>query len=302
MSVISTGSHPKALWPGVHKFCMAEYAEFSEEFSRVFNVETSDKAYEEDVETTAFDLAQEKAQGASVAYTGHSQGFTKRYTHIAYALGYIVTYEEMKDNLYKTASFKRAKLLARSFRTAKEIVHANVLNRFTSGSYLGGDGVALGSVSHPTVSGVQSNMLATAADLSEASLEDMLTLIRIAKNSKGHPINLRPKMLLVPPQEEFNAHRILKSDLQNDTALNATNAVKSRGLLPGGIMGGTYLTDTDQWFVTTDAPNSLTSFTREGYGFGQDNDFDTKNAKAAGYERYSAGWTDWRGIYGSAGA
>ncbi len=109
-------------------------------------------------------------------------------------------------------------------------------------------------------------------------------------------------MLLTSPQDEFNAHRILKSDLQNDTNLNATNAIKGRGMLPGGIMGGTYLTDVDQWFVTTDAPNSLTSFTREGYGFSQDNDFDTKNAKAAGYERYSVGWTDWRGLYGSAGA
>lgn len=302
MTVISTGAHPKALWPGVHKFCMGVYDEWAEEFSLVFNVVDSTKAYEEDVETTAFDLAQVKPEGSAVVFTGHSQGFTKRYTHAAYALGFIVTKEERADNQYADKAFKRAGLLARSFRVSKEIVHWNHFNRATSGSFVGGDGVALLSTAHPTLSGNQSNRLATDADLSEASLEDMLTMVRVAKNSKGHPIKLVAKKLVVSPYDAFNAERILESTLQNDTGNNAVNAVKSRGLLANGYMVGTYLTDPDAWFITTNADAGLTSFKREGYSFTTDNDFDTENAKAKGYERYASGWTDWRGCYGTAGA
>jgi hypothetical protein len=301
MSVISTGAHPKTLWPGVHKFCMGVYDSFEEEYSKVFNVESSDKAYEEDVETTAFDLAQVTAEGSATPYTGHSQGFTKRYTNVSYRLGYIVTADEIADNLYEGKSFQRSKLLARSFRVTKEIVHWNILNRATSGSYVGGDGVALLSTAHPTLSGNMSNKLATDADLSEASLEDLLTMIRVAKNSKGHPIMLKAEKLVVSPYEAFNAERILHSTLQNDTADNAVNAVKSRGLLPGGYIVGTYLTDADAWFIKTNADAGLTSFKRKGYTFTTDNDFDTDNAKAKGHERYVPGWTDWRGVYGTAG-
>lgn len=300
MAIITTGAHPKSLWPGVHAFCMGVYDEFAEEFSQAFNVTDSSKAYEEDVETTAFELAQIKTEGAAVTYTGHTQGFVKRYTNVAYGLGFIVTKEEIADNQYKDKAFKRAALLARSFRVTKEMVHWNIFNRAFSGSYLGGDGVALASASHPTLSGNQSNLL-TAADLSEASLEDMLTMIRVAKNSRGHPIMLKAEKLIVSPYDAFNAERILESTLQNDTGNNAVNAVKSRGLLPGGYMVGTYLTDTDAWFIKTNAPNGLTSFKRTGYTFTTDNDFDTDNAKAKGYERYVPGWTDWRGVYCSAG-
>jgi hypothetical protein len=297
MTVISTGAHPKALWPGVHKFAMGVYDSFEEEFSKVYKVESSEKAYEEDVETTAFDLAQVKPEGSAVAYTGHSQ----RYTNVAYSLGFIVTKEEIADNQYKDKAFKRAGLLSRSFRVTKEIVHWNVFNRATSGSYLGGDGVALLSTAHPTLSGNMSNRLATDADLSEASLEDMLTMIRVAKNSKGHPIMIKAEKLVVSPYDAFNAERILHSTLQNDTATNAVNAVKSRGLLPGGYMVGTYLTDADAWFITTNVDAGLTSFKRQGYEFTTDNDFDTENAKSKGYERYVPGWTDWRGVYGTSG-
>lgn len=302
MAVITTGAHPKALWPGVHAFCMATYNNHPEQYSRVFNVESSTKAYEEDVETTAFDLAQVKPEGAAIAYTGHTQGATKRYTHVAYALGYIVTKEELDDNQYESASFKRSALLARSFKITKEMVHFNVLNRAFSNSYTGMDGKELLATDHPTLSGNQQNELTVAADLSEASLEDMLTLIMMAKNSKGHPIVLTARQLIVAPGNAFNAERILKSALQNDTANNAVNAIKSMGLLPEGYMTSPYLTDDDAWFIKTDAPNGLTSFRRKGYEFTQDNDFDTKNAKAAGYERYSCGWTDWRSLFGSAGA
>jgi hypothetical protein len=299
---ISTGAHPKALWPGVHAFCMAQYNKFPEEYSKIFDEESSSLAYEEDVETTAFDLAQVKAEGAALAYTTHNQGFTKRYTHIAYALGYAVTKEEIADNQYEGKSFQRSALLAQSFRVTKEIVHANVLNRAFTSSYAGGDGKELLATDHPSLAGTWQNELTVAADLSEASLEDMLILIRTAKNSKGHPIALKAMKLIVPPQEQFNAERILKSTLQNDTNLNAVNAVKSMGLLPSGYMVGTYLTDTDAWFIKTNASNGLMSFKRQGYEFDTDNDFDTKNARASGYERYSVGWTDPRGLYGTPGA
>ncbi len=298
-SIISTGSHPKLLWPGLHKVCMGEYNSWEEEFSQVFSLQDTDKNYEEDVEITAFDLAQVKAEGSAFAYTGHSQGFTKRYTPVSYGLGFIVTYEEMQDNQYLTKGVKRAKLLARSFRIAKEIVHFNIFNRAFDSAYLGGDGLELCSTAHATLSGTMSNKLATAADLSEASLEDMLTMVRVAKNSKGHPIKLQEKTLLVSPYERFNAQRILQSNLQNDTNLNAKNIVGSLGIK---LMVGTYLTDNDAWFLTTDVDAGLQSFKRQGYTFGDDNDFDTKNAKHAGYERYVPGWTDWRGVFGTPGA
>lgn len=302
MAVITTGAHPKALWPGVHKFVMNDYNEHPMEYSEIFDVETSEKAYEEDVETTSFGLAPVKSEGSATSYDTHSQGFTKRYTHIAYGLGYIVTREEMDDNLYKTRSFKRGKSLAFSFRTTKEIVAANVLNRAFNSSYTGGDAKELLATDHPTLAGTFSNELATPADLSEASLEDILIQISTATNSRGLQIGLRGQKLIVPPQEQFTAERILKSTLQNDTANNAINAVRSMGMLPQGYVVNHYLTDSDAWFVKTDAPDGMRMFTRTPFEFGQDNDFDTKNAKAAGYERYSLGWTDPRGMYGSAGA
>ncbi|WP_298621542.1 MULTISPECIES: hypothetical protein [Pseudomonadota] len=300
---IMSGAHPKALWPGVHAFAMNSYKEWPALYSKVFTVESSDKHREEDVETTGFGLPQVKAEGAATTYDTHSQGGVATYVHAAFTSGYIVTKEELADNLYKSRSFRRAEMLARSFRTAKEIVHANVLNRaFTAGATGGTDGVILCSASHPTLSGNQSNVLATAADLSEASLEDMLTQIMVARNSRGFPIMLRAKQLLIAPGEAFNAERILKSTLQNDTSNNAVNAVQSMGLIPQGAMVNPYLTDSDAWFLTTDVPNGLMSFQRQAYEFSQDNDFDTDNAKAKGYERYSVGWTEWRSIYGTPGA
>lgn len=302
MAVISTGNHPKALWPGVHAFVMGEYSGHPMEYSEIFEVEKSAMHREEDVETTGFGLAQVKTEGGSVAYDTQSQGGTKTYTHVAYGLGYIVTREEMDDNLYKSRAFKRGKQLAFSFRTTKEIVAANVLNRAFSNSYTGMDGKELLATDHPTIAGNQSNELAVSADLSEAALEDILTQIGEAKNSRGLQIALRGQKLIVAPANAFEAERIIKSSLQNDTANNAVNAIRSMGLLPGGVAVNHYLTDDDAWFVKTDAPNGLMMFQRTPFEFKKDNDFDTDNAKAKGYERYSVGWTDWRGVYGSQGA
>jgi len=302
MSVITSGAHPKALWPGVHAFAMGEYTTHPTEYSAIFTVEKSSMAYEEDVETNGFGLVSVKTEGSAVAYEGHQQGFTKRYTHVAYAKGYIVTREEIDDNLYKSRSFNRAKMLAFSFRTTKEIVAANVLNRAFNSSYTGGDGKELLATDHPILAGTFSNELSVAADLSEPSLEEILTQIMEAKNSQGLPIAIRAQKLIIPAALAFNAERILKSSLQNDTANNSVNAIKSMGLLPGGAVVNHYLTDSDAWFVKTNVDNGLMMFMRTGYEFTQDNDFDTKNAKAMGYERYSVGWTDPRDVFGSAGA
>lgn len=302
MTIISTGLHPKALWPGIHEWFGRSYAEHPEEYPDLFDRETSDKAYEEDVEITGFGLAPVKTQGESVRYEAESQGFTKRYTHVAYGLGYVVTHEELQDNLYEVVSKRRAKMLAFSMRQTKENVAANVYNNgFTSG-YTGGDGIILFSASHPTTNGNQSNLLSTAADLSEASIEDMAVQVMQAKNNKGLLISLMPQSLHIAPANYFEANRIVKSVQQNDTANNAINVINSVGLFPKGIKLCHYFTDTDAWFVRTNCPSGLTQFQREAMSFDQDNDFDTKNAKAKSYERYSFGWTDWRGVFGTPGA
>lgn len=300
--IITTGNHPKALWPGMHAFWGRMYAEHPVEYDKVFDMETSSKNYEEDTEVTGFGLAPVKTQGGSVAYDSETQGPTTRYTHVAYGLGYIVTREERDDNLYEVVSKRRIKALAFSMRQTHEITTANIFNRAFNASYVGGDGKEMIATDHPTLNGTQSNELAVAADLSEASLEDLLIQIMNAANSRGHRIALMGKKLIVPPALAFTAQRIVKSDLQNDTANNAINAIRSMGLLPEGIMVWHYLTDADAWFVKTNAPNGLTHFQRTSIEFTRDNDFDTDNAKAKAYERYRAGWTDWRSIYGSPGA
>lgn len=302
MSVMTTGSHPKALWPGVHAFVMGKYDAHPKEYAEIFDVKSSKMAYEEDVEMSGFGLAAIKNEGGSTQYDSHSQGGIKRYTHVAYSLGYIVTREERDDNLYKSRAFNRGEMLAFSFVTTKETVSANVLNRAFNSSYVGLDGKELLATDHGTLSGDQSNELAVAADLSEASLEDILIQIQEAKNSRGLQVALRGQKLIVAPSESFNAERIMKSNLRSGTDFNDVNAIKSMGLLPGGICVNHYLTDADAWFVKTNAPNGLTMFERQKYEFKQDNDFDTDNAKAKGYERYSVGWSDWRGLYGSPGA
>jgi len=302
MSVITTGNHPRALWPGIHEWWGRKYDEWPEEFSTLFEMETSDKKYEETVEATGFGLAPVKGEGSATQYDSETQGTVNRYTNVAYALGYIVTREELDDNLYEVVSKQRSQALAFSMRQTKENVSANVYNRGFNSSYTFGDGKELLATDHPTVDGTQSNELATAADLSEASLEDLCIQIMNAKNSRGLDISLMPQRLIIPTNLTFIAERIMKSTLQNDTANNAINALRSKGMLPEGIFVSHYLTDTDAWFVRTNAPAGMTGFNRVGIEFTQDNDFDTENAKAKCYERYVFGVSDWRGLYGSPGA
>lgn len=302
MSVISTATHPKALWPGVKSFFGQEYAKHGMEHEDLFDTDSSDKAYEEDVQTTGFGLAPVKPQGESTSYDGETQGFTKRYTHVAYALGYIVTYEELKDNLYKEKAFKRAKQLAFSMFTTKQTVAANVYNRAFNSSYTGGDAKELISSAHPTRAGNQSNHISTAADLSEAAIEELVIDIMEAQNDRGLRINLMPKSLIVAPANYFEAQRILKSVQQSGTANNDVNVLKLNGVIPEGAKANHYLTDPDAWFIRTNCPDGMKHYVREAMSFDQDNDFDTKNAKAAAYERFSFGWSDWRGVFGSPGA
>lgn len=302
MAVITTGNHPKALWPGIKAWWGRQYDEHVSEFPDLFDMETSEQAYEEDVQLTGFGLAPVKSEGGSISYDSETQGYVSRYTHVAYALGYIVTYEELKDGLYEEVSRRRAQALAFSMRQTKENVAANVYNRAFTSTFSGGDGTELIATTHSTASGNQSNHLTTAADLSEASLEDLIIQVMGATNEKGLKISLMPKSLIVPRQLWFEANRILRSVLQNDSANNAVNVLRATSAIPDGIKVNHYLIDPDAFFVRTNAPRGLIHYEREAVSFEQDNDFDTKNAKAACYERYSFKWTDWRGVYGSPGA
>lgn len=301
MAVIATGNHPKALWPGVYSWFGAQYDEHEKQYPKLFDIKSSSKNYEEMVQQTGFGLAPVKPEGSSTAYDSHQQGYVARGTNVAYSLGYIVTREELADNQYAEVSMRRAGSLAFSMAQTRENVGANIYNRVINASYLGGDAVALGSTAHPSVSGNQSNILATAADLSEASLEDLTIQILDATDPKGLKISLRVKSLIIPTASVYEANRILKSNLRVGSADNDTNALKLVGAIPE-IAVNNYLTDSDAWFLRTNSPDGLCWFDRELPQFTKDEDFDTDNAKAKGYMRFIPFWGDWRGLYSSSGA
>lgn len=302
--VINTGSHPKLLWPGVHETWGQVYDQHPTEYTDLYEVLTSSRAYEQDVQITGFGLAPVKPQGASVAYDSESQGWITTYAHIAYALGFIVTFEELQDNLYKEVATRRAQANAFSCNQTIENVGAFLYNNaFTSTFFTTPDGQPLISTAHVNaISGTFSNRLATPADLSEASLEDIGIQIMQATMDRGLRISIMPRSLHIAPNEWYNANRILESVLQNNTANNAINVLKATNTFPEGIKMNHYFTDPDAWFVRTNIPNGMRMFWRNRPQFAQDNDFDTKNAKAATYFRFSVGCTDPRGIYGSPGA
>ena len=301
--VINTGSHPKLLWPGIYTTWGQMYDQHAKEYVDLYDIKTSDKAYEQGVQITPFGLAPVKAQGAAVTYDGELQGVVNTYTHLAYALGFIVTYEELRDNQYKEVATRRAEANAFSMQQTVENVGAFPYNNaFATTYFTTGDGAALCSTSHVNATGgTFSNALSPAADLAEASLEDISIQIMGAQNDTGLLINVMPKSLHVARQEWYNANRILQSVLQSDTANNNINVLKATNAFPEGIKMNHYFTSAHAWFVRTNCPNGMTFFWRDEPMFDQDNDFDTKNAKAASYMRFSVGCTDPRGIYGSNG-
>jgi len=300
--LIATGNHPRALWPGIAKWWGRKYDEHPVEYTDLFEVTTSKKNYEIDAQVTGFGLAPRKPQGRSVHYDSEVQGIETKYLHVTYGLGYVVTREELEDDLYVEVSKRRAEALAFSMRQTKENVAAQVYNRCATAGYVGGDGSVLLVTTHPTKAGSQSNILDPAADISEAAIEDLIIQIMKATNDRGLKISLMPQSLHVHPNDWFEANRILKSTLQNNTANNAINVLKSTNALPKGIKVNHYFADTDAWFIRTNAPRGMMMFQRRAVDFTQDNDFDSENAKAKSTERYSVGWSDPRGLYGSVGA
>jgi hypothetical protein len=299
---ITTGNHPKAHWPGVKVWYGLGYGEHAEEWSQLFESANSSQAWEEDVLSSGFPLAPKKNEGQGREYASNSQVYVSRYTHVAYSLGFIVTFEEIINNLYPKLSKGRAKALGFSMRQTKENVGANVYNRATNASYTGGDGQVLLSASHPSEVGSQSNILAPAADISEAALEDLLIQIAGAQDHKGLRIGLMGYCLVIPRQLWFEANRILKSTLQVKTGDNTVNVMNMTNEFPDGIKKNHYLTDADQFFIRTNCPDGMKHYQRYKIDIERDNDFDTKNAKAGSYDYYSFGWSDWRGLYGSPGA
>lgn len=299
--VINTGSHPKLLWPGIHATWGQVYNQHPEEYVDLYEVLGSQKAYEQDVQVTAFGLAPVKGQGASVTYDSEMQGWVSTYPHVAYGLGYIVTYEELQDNLYKEVATRRAKANAFSMRQTIENVGAHLYNNaFSTTYYAMPDGQPLISAAHVNPSGgTFSNMLTPGADLSEAALEDICIQIMQTTQDRGLLISNMPQSLHIAPSEWFNANRVLKSVLQSHTGNNAINVLKATNTFPKGIKLNHYFTNPNAWFVRTNIMNGMQFFWRNRPDFAQDNDFDTKNAKAASYMRFSVGCTDPRGIYGS---
>ena len=299
--LISTASHPKALWPGIKQWWGQVYDEHPVEYTDLFDSDTSSQNYEEDVQLTGFGLASIKPEGQGVQYDSEVQGFTTRYTHVAYSTGYIVTKEELDDNLYEAVSRRRAAALAMSFRQPKEIVAANVYNRAFNGSYTGGDNTSLANTAHPNTSGgTWANRPTVDVDLSESALEDAVIAIMGLQNDRGLLINIMPHTLIIARQELMNAQRILKSSYQTGNANNDINVIKSGNYLPGGFKVNHYLTSPHAWFIRNTIPGKtgMKYYERVGIQFDQDNDFDTMNMKAKGYERYSFGWSDPRAIWG----
>lgn len=302
MSMINSASFAKALWPGVNAWYGKAYAEYPVEYTRLFDTNKSDRAYEEDVGVTSFGLAVQKGEGAPITYDSERQAFITRYSHVVYALGFIVTREAFDDDQYDVVGQRKAQGLAFSMRQTKEIVAANVYNRAFNSSYTGGDGVSMINSAHPNfVGGTWSNQIGTASDLSEAALEQAVIDIGGFTNDRGLLIAVRPKSLIIPRQLAFEAKRILGTDGRVGTDNNDINALKAMGLIPE-VVTNHFLTDTDAWFIRTNVPNGLKYFERRADSFDMDNDFDTENAKFKAIARYSFGWTDPRAIYASAGA
>ena len=302
MSVITSSSFAKALWPGVNAWWGKAYSEYPVEYTKLFDTFKSTRQLEEDVGVTSFGLANIKGEGSPISYDTERQSFITRYNHIVYALGFVITREIMEDDQYDVVGQRKAQGLAFSMRQTKEIVAANVYNRAFNASYTGGDGVTLLNTAHPNFAGgTWSNRLTTDADLSEAALEQAMIDIAGFTNDRGLLIAVRPKSLIIARQNIFEAKRLTAPDGRPGTDTNDVNALKSLGMVPEVVVNH-YLVDPDAWFIRTDVPQGMKYFERRGDQFEMDNDFDTENAKFKATARYSFGWTDPRALYGTQGA
>ena len=300
---ISRAQLLKELLPGLNALFGLEYKRYGEEHKEIFDTESSERSFEEETKLSGFSAAPVKNEGSAIAYDNAQEAFTARYNHETIALGFSLTEEAVEDNLYASLSSRYTKALARAMSYTKQTKAASVLNNGFSASYPGGDGVALFSASHPLVSGgVNSNIPSTPADLNETSLEAAVIQIAAWTDERGLLIAAKPKKLILPPALMFVATRLLDTELRVGTADNDINALKSNGSIPGGYAVNHFLTDVDAWFLTTDVPNGLKHFVRAPMSNSMDGDFDTGNVRYKSRERYSFGWSDPLGMYGSVGA
>ena len=311
---INRASIAKELLPGLNAVFGMEYGEVADEHAPLFETENSDRAFEEEVLFTGFGTAPIKGEGAAVAYDDAQESYTSRYTHETVALAFAVTEEAMEDNLYDTFSKLRARGLARAMANTKQVKAADVFNNGFNSSYAGGDGQPFFSASHPTIGdGNQSNSLG-ATDLSEASLESSLITISKAKDDRGILIGLQASSLHVPSDLAFTADQILNSSMSTTIGVNPTtaangatnvndiNSIRNQGLIPGGFYVNRRFTDTNAWFIKTDCPNGTKMFVRAPLQTKMEPDFDTGNLRFKARERYSFGFSDWRGFYGASGS
>jgi hypothetical protein len=293
----------KELLPGLNKLFGLEYKKYEDEHTMVFDTENSDRSFEEETKLSGFGAAPVKREGAAIEYDTAQEAWTARYTHETIAMGFAITEEAVEDNLYDQLSGRYTKALARGMAYTKQVKAAAILNNAFDSNYLGGDAKELCATDHPLVNGgTNANEPSVAVDLNETALENACIEIAAWTDERGLLIAARPVKLIIPPALEFTAERILKTQLRVETANNDINALRSKGSIPGGYGVMHHLTDTDAWFLTTDIPNGLKHFTRAPLKTGMDIDFDTGNARYKARERYSFGWSDPLGIYGSPGA
>ena len=300
---ISRAQLLKELLPGLNALFGLEYARYGEEHKEIYETETSERSFEEETKLSGFSAAPVKNEGQSIAYDNAQEAWTTRYNHETIALGFSITEEAIEDNLYDSLSARYTKGLARAMAYTKQVKAAATLNNGFSAAYVGGDGVALFSTAHPLVSGgTNSNRPATAADLNETSLEAAVIQIAGWTDERGLLIAAKPVKLIVPPSLMFVATRLLETNLRVGTTDNDVNALKNNGSIPGGYTVNHFLTDTNGWYLTTDVPNGLKHFVRTPLSNGMDGDFDTGNVRYKSRERYSFGWSDPLGIFGSPGS
>ena len=300
---ISRAQLLKELLPGLNALFGMEYARYDDEHTDIYETESSSRSFEEEVKLSGFDAAPVKDEGSAISYDAAQESFTARYNHETIAMGFAITEEAMEDNLYDSLSGRYTKALARAMAHTKQVKAVVPLNNGFTTAYSSGDGVALFSASHPLVSGgTNSNTQSTAADLNETSLEAAVIQIGKWTDERGLMIAARPQSLVIPPDLQFVAARVMQSELRPGTADNDINAVRSMGVVPGGTIVNHYLTDTDAWFLLTDIPNGLKHFNRVALETSMDGDFDTGNVRYKARERYSFGVSDPLGIWGSPGA